>query len=112
MSDNTNNDAIVLVQFDPAYDDVGGTVKVSNVTVEKLVEDSKTSKVAVTNALNTIQWVIDEVKQVREKVDIVDRPNTMELEFGIKITTKAGVIVAGVEGEFHIKAKLVWNKDS
>lgn len=69
---------------------------------------SKVSKAAIKNALASIRWVAEGAKKVMENLH--EQPDTMELEFGIKVTTKAGIIVAETHGEFHIKAKLIWNK--
>ena len=104
MSEN-NDDVMIFVDF--IDDDDTETMQVSR---RNPGERSKKSKEAIENALEGIAWVADGAKKVMKNVH--NKPESMELEFGIKITTKAGILVAGTEGEFHIKAKLVWKKAS
>lgn len=97
MSDNP----IILVDFD---DERGSARGVSR--GESLADKSEA---AVKRSLRSIEWVGQELKEVLDKLH--DRPDTVELEFGIKVSTEAGVLVKG-SGEAHIKAKLVWHKDT
>jgi hypothetical protein len=40
---------------------------------------------------------------------MVRRPDAVELEFGLSLNGKAGVVFASTEMEGHIKVKLTWN---
>lgn len=98
MSDNP----IILVEFD---DDERGSAR--GVARGDSLADK--SEAAVKRSLRSIEWVGQELKNVLDKLH--DRPDTVELEFGIKVSTEAGVLVKG-SGEAHIKAKLIWHKDT
>jgi len=100
------DDMQILVQFD---DEAGlRQVNAADADPEQLAELSGKSREAVEKALGSIGWVADRTRAVLDAA--VERPDVVELEFGIKISTKAGVIVVQGEGEFHIKAKLIWKK--
>jgi hypothetical protein len=64
------------------------------------------AKEAIENSLQVIQWMADKTKCVLDAAH--DKPNMAEVEFGIKVTSKAGILVAQAEADFHIKVKLVW----
>lgn len=108
MSDEQTNDPVILVDFG------GGRLRQVSRGGELETEDLQAltgkSKDAAENALNAIGWV---AKQARDAVsNLHEKPTTMEIEFGIKITTQAGVIIMSADGEFHIKAKLVWDNSA
>ncbi|MFF9481679.1 CU044_2847 family protein [Streptomyces sp. NPDC014733] len=53
---------------------------------------------------------------VREMVRTVlselreDGPEEVEVEFGVGLAAKAGVVITSVEGVVHLKVRLKWNK--
>jgi hypothetical protein len=106
MTENNVEDVVVLVDFgDGQLREVADDDELSEADLAKL---GRKSKDAVSEALATITWVAKQAKTVMGNLH--DKPDEMELEFGIALTTKAGVIVLQGETQFHIKAKLVWKK--
>lgn len=106
MSEQNDNKVAILVDFG------GGRltqVDADGMSDEELESVSEESREAVNNALNTLKWVAGRAKTALDNMS--EKPDEMELEFGIAITTKAGVLVLQSEAEFHIKAKLVWKND-
>jgi hypothetical protein len=104
----SDDNMLVLVEFE----DEGGRIRrVADEEVDptELAELSGRSREAVEKTLNTIGWIASRAKTLVSEAH--GNPNEVELEFGIKITTKAGVIVMQGEGEFHIKAKITWKHD-
>lgn len=96
------DNVIILVEFDEP-----GIKKVSR--VEELTESAvEQSKEAIKNALKTVAWVAEKAKDTLDNTH--HRPDEAELEFGIKVGSKAGYLVAQADAEFHIKAKLIWRK--
>ena len=100
------NDIVILVDF--------GDGKMKRVTNDDdIPELNKESQKAVQKAFDTVKWVAKQATNTLDNLDkLHQKPDEMELEFGIAITTKAGVLVMQGEAEFHIKAKLVWKKES
>jgi hypothetical protein len=41
---------------------------------------------------------------------LTNKPSLVELEFGIKLSTQAGALIAKTSGEGNIKVKLVWQR--
>lgn len=74
------------------------------------VLDQAHSRWAIDNALNAIRLVAQKAKAALDGIDASQRPDEAELEFGIKIGTEGGLIVAKGTAEFHITAKLIWRK--
>ena len=97
-----DDNLIILVDFDePGLEQVSLLDDISEAAIEK-------SKAAIANALDVITWVGEKAKAALDAAH--HRPDTAELEFGIKVGSKAGVLVSQADSEFHIKAKLIWNK--
>ncbi|MBK8031373.1 MAG: hypothetical protein IPK17_18155 [Chloroflexi bacterium] len=91
----------ILVEYDePGWEQVG---------INDFGKDQvEQAKVAVDNALNVVRWMAEKAREMLDAAH--DRPDTVELEFGIKVGSKAGILVAQADVEAHIKAKVVWNK--
>lgn len=45
---------------------------------------------------------------VRQFRQLSSRPDTVELEFGVKLTAEAGAIIARTEAEAHLTVRLTW----
>jgi len=106
MSNDNSNDLIVLVDFG------GGQMRDvadDELSDEDLEHLGGKSKEAVQNSLKTIEWVANNAKGMLDKLH--NKPHQMELEFGIAVSAKAGVLVLNGESNFHIKAKLIWKND-
>lgn len=97
-----SEDFVILVEFDEP-----GVKQVSTVT-EMTAEMVEQSKEAIANALKAITWVGEKAKDALDAVH--HAPDEAEIEFGIKVGSKAGVLVSQADAEFHIKATLVWKK--
>ena len=98
-----NNSITVLVDFED-----GEIKQVARMPAEQLAKLREKSEQAVEQALDMIGWVADKAKVMLDKSH--DRPDTVELEFGIRLGTKAGAIVLQGEADFHIKATVIWHK--
>jgi hypothetical protein len=97
-----DDNLIILVDFDePGMAEVSLVGDLSETAVEK-------SKAAIANALRVVTWVGEKAKAALDAAH--DRPDEAELEFGIKVGSRAGVLVSQADSEFHIKARLVWKK--
>ncbi|MCD4685777.1 MAG: hypothetical protein K8S97_07560 [Anaerolineae bacterium] len=100
----SDDNMLVLVEFEDA-----GTlrrVSADEADPDELAELSGRSREAVEKTLSTIGWIARRAKTLVSEAE----PDEVELEFGVKISTKAGVIVMQADGEFHIKAKITWRK--
>lgn len=92
---------VILVDFDePGMRELGIT------EITQAVEEQ--SRQAIDNALKAITWIAEKTKAALDAAH--QRPDKAEIEFGIKVGTKAGILVSEADAEFHIKAKLVWKK--
>jgi hypothetical protein len=97
-----DNSIIILVDFnEPNLEQVSFVGDISEAAIEK-------SKQAIANALEVITWVGEKAKAALDAAH--HQPDEAELEFGIKVGSKAGILVSQADSEFHIKAKLVWKK--
>ena len=101
----SDDNTLVLVDF---VDERGQLRRVTNESEEDLAQLSGKSRDAVEKTLSTIDWVATKAKAMLDNA--TDKPDEVTLEFGISISTKAGVIVMQAEGEFHIKATITWKK--
>lgn len=69
-----------------------------------LVEKVNQSFKQVAGGIRPIAWaLLDEIKDLA--------PAEAEIEFGVKFTAEAGVVLASTGGEVHCTVKLVWKKE-
>ncbi|MEO1645577.1 MAG: CU044_2847 family protein [Chloroflexota bacterium] len=99
---------VIFVEFDDNDANNNGNNGMRMGQVARGLSLADKSREAVENSLESIKWVGEQLHTVLD--GMTDQPDTVELEFGIKVSTEAGVIVKGT-ADFHIKAKLVWKKD-
>lgn len=105
-SQQPQDDILILVDFGDGYmRDVANGDEPDPKELEDL--DDRSRK-AVDTALKTVRWVAAKSKAAIDAM--VDQPDEVELEFGIQIGTKAGVLVMQGTADFHIKARLVYKK--
>ena len=110
MSEDTNkNKPIILVDFGE-----GEMVRVSRgrkLAANKLKEFRKESEQAIEDALDVIGWVADKAKAVVTAEAKRSVPDTVELEFGIRLGAQAGVFIVKGETDVHVKARVIWHRD-
>lgn len=70
---------------------------------------AKKSGQAFDHAMSTIETVAERTKQTIRSINISDQPDTVELTFGLKLTSDANALIASAGVEAQIVVKLVWN---
>lgn len=87
--------------------DQRGMTEVANWNADSVVEKSTG---AINEAMGAIQGIAKQVVATVRGIDYVDRPDTIDVKFGLKLTTdaKAFVVNAGVEAQ--IEVTLHWEK--
>lgn len=93
----------ILVDFAPAP----GVRGVARISPEELVEKSK---VAVDVAMSTMQSMANKAVTAIKKIKVSERPDKVELEFGIKLDAEAGALVAKAGAEAAIKVTMTWEQ--
>ena len=92
---------VILVDLAP----IMGVRGVAKVSVDQLQEKSAE---AIDKAMGTIRAmavkVMDSVKQLK----VSERPTTVEVSFGIKLTAEGDALVARVGGEAYVNVTLTW----
>ena len=92
----------VLVQFE-----VRGLQPVSR-DDSQLIERSQK---ALASAMSTIQQMSERVVSTLKGINLADRPDEIEVEFGLVLTAEAGALIARVETEAGFKVKLKWTRE-
>ena len=66
------------------------------------------SEKALASAMNTIHNM---ARRVKASIDAIsDRPDTVEVTFGLKLTAGAGALIASAGSEASINVRLSWKK--
>lgn len=91
---------IILVDFGPAPG-----VRGVAITRQDLAEKSKQ---AVDIAMATMQSMAHKAVDTIKKIKVSERPQKVELEFGLKLDAEAGALVAKAGTEAAIKVTLTW----
>ncbi|MCP4537992.1 MAG: hypothetical protein GY832_12685 [Chloroflexi bacterium] len=102
---NTGEDDI-LVEFAPLQRP--GVRQVSRTIAPE--EIAGKSALALDKAMSTIRQMGNRVTETVKSIDIVDRPNKVELEFGLKLDAEAGAYIAKASTEASFKVVLVWEQ--
>ena len=103
---NTGEDEI-LVEFAPLQ--MPGVRQVSRVALGP-EEMAGKSALALDKAMSTIRQMGNRVTQTIKSIEVVDRPNKVELEFGLKLDAELGAYVAQVSTEAGFKVVLTWEQ--
>ena len=90
----------ILVDFE-----MSGVRGVARISREDLIEKSKT---AVDTAMFTMRLMAAKAVDTIKKIKISERPQKVELEFGLKLDAEAGALVAKAGTEAAIKVTLTW----
>ena len=93
----------ILVDFSPAP----GVRGVARISKEELVEKSK---IAIETAMFTMRLMAARAVETIKKIKVSERPNKVEMEFGLTLDTEAGALVAKVGAEAAIKVTMTWEK--
>jgi hypothetical protein len=91
-------DRVVIVEF---------PVEAGVQQIARSPEDlARKSGEALDRAMETIQGM--STRLARTVDDMVRRPSSVELEFGVKLTAEAGAIVSKIGGEAALNVRLTW----
>ncbi len=100
----------------------GTTPKIPEVIVElrkgygeedvalNIIDVAEKSKIALDHALDTIQGMALKVMRTIKKIPVVDGPNKIEVEFGLKLSSDATAVVVSTGIEAQINVKLCWDR--
>jgi len=92
--------APILVEFAPAP----GVVRTALSPADLAEQSSK----ALDSAMNTIHAVAQRVTATINSIS--ERPSTVEVDFGLKLTAGAGALVASASTEASFIVKLTWER--
>jgi Trypsin-co-occurring domain 1 len=95
LDDSGKMQTIIVEVENPA---IGKTVPVSKGQVVQATDTLQDALKKVQPALNAISKTLREINQ----------PKEMEIELGLKLTAKAGVVIASVDSEVTFKVTLKW----
>jgi hypothetical protein len=95
-------DSVVFVEVDDA-DSTAGYTRVAMKDPDAVAGRATTT---FQQALAPLRPAVDAILEKFTKLAV--RPETVELQFGIKLTGKAGAVFAAAEAEGQLQVKLVW----
>jgi len=97
-----DDDDVILVEFAP----VAGVRSVS-LTPKDTAEKSKE---AIDDALKTMRKMAKKsVKAIRE-IPVTERPNTISVSFGLKLSAEGGAVIAKAGVEAAINVTMTWQR--
>jgi hypothetical protein len=97
-----NEDVPILVELDavPGMEDV-------SLSPEDLLRKSSQ---ALNNAMGAIYQMARRTAAVAQRIPLAERPHGIEVEFNLKLTAEAGVVLAKGGLESTINVKLTWQR--
>ncbi len=99
----------ILVELTPGPGYRGGETTRGLEKVASLPDEVvERSEKALASAMNAIHNMARRVKTTIDAIS--DRPDTVEVTFGLKLTAGAGALIASAETEASINVKLGWKK--
>ncbi len=96
----------ILIEFGPA----AGVRGVANFSTVDMYEKSDE---AVEKAMGTIKAMANKTVAAVKAIPVSERPQKVEVEFGINFSMEAGAVVAKASAEAAVKVTLAWeHKDA
>ncbi|MCQ3931053.1 MAG: hypothetical protein DPW16_11395 [Chloroflexi bacterium] len=83
----------------------GGVQDLSRINRKEFAERSAE---ALSNAMSTIREMAEYVVATMQSLNVVQRPDSIEINFGLKLTSDAKALVASASAEAQIGVKLIW----
>jgi len=93
---------VILVELTP----VAGVRSVSVSTTDMLEK----SKEAIDHAMKSMQGMAKKTVRAIKKIPISERPHTVEVSFGLKLTAEGNAVVVKGGMEAAINIKMTWNR--
>ncbi|HVN17108.1 MAG TPA: CU044_2847 family protein [Anaerolineales bacterium] len=98
----SNNDDVILVEFEPA-----SGVRTFGLSPTDIAEKSQE---AVDQALKTVQAMAKKSLAAIQAIPLAQRPDTIAVEFGLKLDVEGTAVVAKASVEAAINVTLTWQK--
>jgi hypothetical protein len=98
-----DDDAPILVELRAGR----GVVDVARANETEIAQKSA---LAFNNALETIVSVAKRTASAINSIDMMDPPDSVEMTFGLKLTSEANALIVNAGVEAQIEVKLVWEK--
>ena len=97
-----DDDEVILVDLQP----VAGIRSVS-IDPKDLAQKSKE---AIDHAMKSMQGMAKKTVRAIKKIPISERPHTVEVSFGLKLTAEGNAVVAKAGMEAAINVTMTWNR--
>lgn len=104
MNLQTDNDNVILVELSQRR----GVVDVARGNVRDIAEKSGE---AFNHAMETIYTVAKRTAETIRSLDMIEQPDTVEMAFGLKLTSEANALIVNAGVEAQIEVKLIWHND-
>lgn len=101
-----DDEDVILVEFASA----SGVRSVSRSPQEILEQSVEDSKKAIDQAMKTMRGMAKKTMDTIKEIPISERPNTISVEFGLKLNAEAGAVVAKAGVEAAIKVTMTWQR--
>jgi hypothetical protein len=95
--------------------DSGGAVLVEVADDEPGIEQAARVDELVVKARVSLEDALDQVRAFANATlgkvqDLVQQPEQIEVEFGIRLNAEAGAVIARTQAEGHLQVKLTWTR--
>ena len=97
-----DNEEVILVDLQP----VAGIRSVSIDPKDIALK----SQEAIDHAMKSMQGMAKKTVRAIKKIPISERPHTVEVSFGLKLTAEGGALVAKAGVEAGINVTMTWNR--
>ena len=98
-----DDDEVILVDLQP----VAGIRSVSAIDPKDIALKSQE---AIDHAMKSMQGMAKKTVRAIKKIPISERPHTVEVSFGLKLTAEGNALVAKAGVEAAINVTMTWNR--
>lgn len=99
-----DDDAPIFIELNSGR----GVVDAARISPEEL---AKKSAEAFNNAMSTIASVAKRTITTMRSLKLHEQADTVEMTFGLKLTTEANAFIVNAGLDAQIEVKLIWNND-
>ncbi len=97
-----DDDEVILVEFAPA-----AGVRSVSLSPQDVVEKSKE---AIEKAMKTMRGMAKKTMKTIQDIPFSERPNTITVEFGLKLSADVGAVLAKAGVEAAINVTMTWER--
>jgi hypothetical protein len=106
----TKDDEVIQIVVESA-DATSGNSRVENVSriQDRIKKSAENVKVSFEDSLDSVKKLGENIFNKLKSID--NSPDEIDVQFGLKLTAEAGVVITNIGGEVHVNVSMKWKNE-